>query len=82
MGDIFNPDISFVSATFSNINTALERPTIFSSATSGFYGPSFTVSTTAVPEPSSILGTAVAGAFGCGFILKRKMNPRSNSRSD
>jgi hypothetical protein len=63
--------INFVDATFSNIGSGFARPTNFSSATTGFYGPSFAVKPSAVPEPSSLL-LFVSGAAGLGFIQRKR----------
>ncbi len=39
-----DPSINYVDATFSSLNGIFERPTNFSSAVTGFYGPSFQLS--------------------------------------
>ena len=44
-----HPSINYVDATFSGINGIFERPTSFSGAETGFYGPSFQLSLG--PEP-------------------------------
>lgn len=62
-----NPNISFVDATFSDINGVFERPTNFSSADTGFYGPSFQ----AVPEPVSMIALGVGLA---ALAKKRRRN--------
>lgn len=65
------PEIQYVDATFSGLTSTFGRPDQFSSATTGFYGPSFTVSpVTSVPEP----GTFVLMATGVGglIVLRRR----------
>jgi len=53
--------INFVDATFSNITSNLERPTVFSAATTGFFGPMFSFqAATQVPEPGSLLLVSLA----------------------
>jgi len=59
-------EITFVDATFSNFGATLDRPTIFSVASSGFYGPSFQYQ--AVPEPA----TMVALGLGAAALLRRR----------
>lgn len=60
--------IEFVDATFSDFDLGFVRPTQFSAASTGFFGPSFTVAT--VPEPASAM------LLGIGFVaivgLKRR----------
>ncbi|MCC6403231.1 MAG: DUF4082 domain-containing protein [Fimbriimonadaceae bacterium] len=59
-----NANITFIDATFSGINGIFERPTNFSSAVNGFYGPSFQ----AVPEPA----TMIALAAGLAALAARR----------
>lgn len=47
--------ITFVDATFSELTATFGRPTQFSVATTGFYGPMFAAGGTVVPEPGSLL---------------------------
>ena len=51
-----DPSIAYTGAVFSNFTTSFGRPTQNSAATSGFFGPSFSVTPNvrAVPEPASI----------------------------
>jgi hypothetical protein len=50
MSQSTEPRIRYSAAMFSSLGTVLTRPTGVSSATQGFYGPSFSIS--AVPEPT------------------------------
>ena len=62
---IVDPRITYVDATFSNIGLGFTRPATFSIATTGFYGPSFSVG---IPEP------AAAGALtvtACAMMIRR-----------
>lgn len=51
-----DPSIAYTTAMYSNFTTTFGRPTQLSSATSGFFGPSFsiTANVSQVPEPSTI----------------------------
>ena len=62
-----DPRVSYVDATFSGIGSGFTRPTSFSVAVTGFYGPSFSV-----PEPSS----CVALAVGCAALVARRRRAR------
>ena len=74
-GLVVNPDISFFDATFSPDDGTFERPTEFSVAETGFWGPSFTIGTTTanvVPEPGTMTLLATGGA---GALYSRTTNP-------
>ena len=61
-----DPRIAFVDATFSDVGSGFVRPTNFSVAETGFYGPSFSVAGTQnVPEPATLLllGSGLAGVL-------------------
>ena len=64
-----DPRIGYIDATFSTLNSGFVRPTFFSVATTGFYGPSFSI-----PEPSGIaLGAmALGGLVGFVRLLRRR----------
>lgn len=54
--------INFVDATFGQFTSSLERPTQFSVADTGFFGPMFSFqAATQVPEPGSLLLVSLAG---------------------
>lgn len=57
------PQIDYVDATFSVIGSGFTRPTNFSSAVTGFYGPSFSVGV--APEPASF----ALGILGLSALL-------------
>ena len=59
-----------IDATFSGLNGIFERPTQFSAANTGFYGPMFaTQTTTATLEPGSM--AFLAGGIACLFAGRR-----------
>jgi MYXO-CTERM domain-containing protein len=58
------PEIDHVDASFGPVDGTFQRPTSLSVATSGFFGPSFSVSS-AAPEP----GTFALGIVGLGIFL-------------
>lgn len=68
VNDTVASQLTFVDATFSNINGNFERPTNFSAAVSGFYGPSFNYVDGAVPEP----GSMIALGAGIAALLRRR----------
>lgn len=67
-----NPNLQFVDATFSNLNSSLERPTFFSGADNGFYGVGFTTQdVVATPEPGTYALFAT-GLVGIAFSRRRR----------
>jgi hypothetical protein len=70
-----DPRISYSYATFSLLDSGFTRPTHISNATTGFYGPSFSV----VPEPSLFL--FVSGAAAAWFLCSRRPHQREMSPS-
>ena len=65
VAQVLDARVAFVDATFSDFGTSLVRPTQFSSADTGFYGPSFSVDgITPVPEPGAIALLTSAGIVG------------------
>ena len=71
-GQVVDPRISFVDATFTGFGSGLNRPTNFSGATTGFYGPGFTIQAVQVtPEPASMVLVAT-GLIGIGGIVCRR----------
>jgi hypothetical protein len=72
---VVDPRISYVDATFSNFTTTFGRPTNFSVATTGFYGPMFRISSPrVVPEPTTLLGglLGLAGLAGMAWRRQRR----------
>jgi hypothetical protein len=58
-----DPRLRYIDATFSNIGSGFVRPTQFSVADTGFYGPSFSLdSVPPIPAP----GALVLGMLGAG----------------
>ena len=71
-----NSNITYDHATFSNLGTGLVIPTLNSAAITGFYGPSFSISASGVPEPSSLAFLATSVMVGGGFLLRRRRSVR------
>lgn len=77
---LVHASIGYVDATFSSLG-GFQRPTFFSSATTGFYGPMFALdsdlqppSPSGVPEPSTLvlLGLGLLGVVG----FRRRRSPK------
>jgi hypothetical protein len=58
------PTLRYIDATFSPIGSGFVRPATFSAATTGFYGPSFSV-----PEPAT---AAVLLLGSIGLLMRRR----------
>lgn len=66
-GISFSPDVNYVDSNFAAGST-LQNPA-FNGGGGGYYGPNFTYTTAAVPEPSSI---AMLGIGAIGLFARRK----------
>lgn len=64
-----DPRVSYVDATFANIGLGFTRPTVFSIATTGFYGPSFSV---IIPEPASLSAILLVGGAQVRTMRRRR----------
>ena len=70
---ILNAGIEFVDATFGNVNSTFQRPTQFSAANTGFFGPMFAAQGAAtVPEPASLGLAGLALAFVAAGAKRRR----------
>jgi hypothetical protein len=65
-----DPRIQYVDATFASTGSGFTRPTSFSVATTGFYGPSFSV-----PEPATT-GLFLLTSATTGLLLRRRRRRR------
>ena len=59
VSQVLDARLRYIDATFSSIGTGFVRPASFSTAVSGFYGPSFSV----VPEPTALALALLAFGF-------------------
>lgn len=66
--------ITYIGATYSPLNAGFTRPTLSSTATTGFYGPSFSV--IPVPEPT---GFALLCIGSCLFVVRRRKTRRTKA---
>jgi hypothetical protein len=74
-----NPSIQFVDATFSDFSATLVRPTQFSAAETGFFGPGFTIgAVTTTPEPGTYAMVAT-GLLFLAFVHWRRRTSRGAS---
>jgi hypothetical protein len=72
VAQVVDSRISYVDATFSNLNGIFERPTQFSTATTGFYGPSFSVvATSGVSDSGASAALLMIALMGCLSFKKR-----------
>jgi len=76
-----DPSIAYTGAVFSNFTPSFGRPTQSSSATSGFFGPSFSVAAnvpnvSAVPEPATI-ALVGGGMLVLGVGARRRVPARA-----
>lgn len=67
VAQVVNASVNFVDARFSALTANFERPTLISSASTGFYGPMMFVAT--VPAPSTLF-LLLACLIGMRFLKK------------